>query len=153
MAKDQNEDRVQQATPESINEKIESETWTRVAHYKSKSVTEISDRIDELEKEWDIERYLGVNMSTLAMIGLATAAFTKNKTWNILPAVVLGFFFQHSVQGWCPPLPILRLLNIRTRKEIEQEKYALKLIRGDFGNISASTSSEISQLKRAIQKS
>jgi hypothetical protein len=92
-------------------------------------------------------------MSTLAMIGLATAAFTRNKAWNILPAVVLGFFFQHSVQGWCPPLPVLRLLNIRTRKEIEQEKYALKLIRGDFADISASAPSEISRLKQAIQKS
>ena len=148
-----NEDRVQEATPESINAKIEKDTWTKVANYHNKSYEEITSRIKELEKEWDIERYLGVNMSTLALAGLATAALTKKNTWNVLPAVVLAFFFQHSVQGWCPPLPILRLLNIRTRKEIEQEKYALKIIRGDFMSLPEPALSDISQIKLAIQKS
>ena len=92
-------------------------------------------------------------MSSLAMTGLATAALSKNKNWNILPAVVLAFFFQHSVQGWCPPLPILRLLKIRTSKEIEQEKYALKIICGDFNDVTKMSSQEIERLKQAITKS
>jgi len=70
----QSVDRVQEATPASINEKTESDTWTRAPHYRNKPVSEISRRIRELEREWDIERYLGVNMSTLVLIGLATAA-------------------------------------------------------------------------------
>ena len=147
------EDRVKEATPSSINKKIERETWLRVASYESKSVEEVSARIEELNSEWDIERYLGVNMSSLAMTGLATAALSKNKNWNILPAVVLAFFFQHSVQGWCPPLPILRLLRIRTSKEIEQEKYALKIIRGDFNDVNEVSEQEIERLKQAITKS
>ncbi len=105
MATNQNEDRVKQATPNSINQKIEAETWNRIAEFGNKSCSEITDRINELEKEWDIERYLGVNMSTLAMSGLAAGVFTKNKNWFALPATVLAFFFQHAVQGWCPPLP------------------------------------------------
>jgi len=92
-------------------------------------------------------------MSSLAITGLAAAAITKNKNWNILPAVVLGFFFQHVVQGWCPPLPIFRLLKIRTSKEIEQEKYSLKIIRGDFDYISHVPQHEIEKLKQAIKKS
>lgn len=148
----QSEDRVKEATPSSINEKIEADTWQRIANYTHESEAEISARIEELNKEWDIERYLGVNMSTLAITGLAAAAISKNKNWNILPAVVLGFFFQHSVQGWCPPLPILRLLKIRTSKEIEQEKYALKLIRGDFNNLENVSTAEIEKLKQAIKK-
>ena len=147
------EDRVKEATPSSINEKIEKETWLRVASYENKSVEEVSARIEELNSEWDIERYLGVNMSSLAITGLVTAAISKNKNWNILPAVVLAFFFQHSVQGWCPPLPLLRLLKIRTSKEIEQEKYALKIIRGDFDDITTVPRHEIEKLKQAIQKS
>ncbi len=147
-----NQDRVKEATPSSINEKIERETWLRVASYEDKTVEEISARIEELNKEWDIERYLGVNMSSLAMSGLVTAALSKNKNWNIVPAVVLAFFFQHSVQGWCPPLPILRLLRIRTSKEIEQEKYALKVIRGDFNDITKVSHQEIEKLKQAIKK-
>ncbi len=92
-------------------------------------------------------------MSTLAMSGLAAGAFSKNKNWLILPAIFLSFFFQHSVQGWCPPLPLLRKLNIRTSKEIEQEKYALKLIRGDFNNLQNVSAEEIENLKQAIKKS
>jgi hypothetical protein len=148
----QMEDRVQEATPASINERIEADAWTRVANYQNKPPGEISARIDELDREWDIERYLGVNMSTLALSGLAAAAFTKNKSWCILPGVVLAFFFQHSVQGWCPPLPILRLFNIRTRKEIEQEKYALKVIRGDFRNLPGTATSDLASIREAIQK-
>lgn len=148
-----NEDRVKEATPSSINTKIERETWLRIARYTNKGSEELSARIDALDKEWDIERYLGVNMSTVALSGLVTAALTKNKNWNILTAVVLGFFFQHSVQGWCPPLPILRLLKIRTAKEIEQEKYALKILRGDFNDITTVSHQEIEKLKKAITKS
>jgi len=92
-------------------------------------------------------------MSTLAISGLATAVLSKNKNWLILPGIVLGFFFQHSVQGWCPPLPVLRALNIRTSKEIEQEKYALKLVRGDFDNLENVSAEEIEKLKQAFKKS
>ena len=63
--KSNNHDRVKEATPSSVNAKIEAQTWRHVAEYSNKSATEISARIDELDKEWDIERYLGVNMSPL----------------------------------------------------------------------------------------
>ena len=146
-----NHDRVKEATPSSVNAKIEAQTWLRVAEYSNKSAAEISARIDELDKEWDIERYLGVNMSTLAMIGL-TLAYFVHINWLILPAIVLAFFFQHAVQGWCPPLPILRLFKIRTSKEIEQEKYALKIMRGDFNNLDINDT-HLNSIKQAVTKS
>jgi hypothetical protein len=49
-----------------------------------------------------------------------------------LPVVVAGFLLQHALQGWCPPLPVLRRLGVRTADEINQERYALKALRGDF---------------------
>jgi hypothetical protein len=42
------------------------------------------------------------------------------------------FFVQHAIQGWCPPIPIFRAYKVRTRPEIDREKYALKALRGDF---------------------
>jgi hypothetical protein len=149
-AKNEQEDRVKQATPGSINEKIENETWRHVAQYAGRSAAEITERIQKVDKEWDIERYLGVNMSTLAIIGL-TLAYFVHINWLILPAVVLLFFFQHSVQGWCPPLPILRLFKIRTGKEIEQEKYALKILRGDFDRVD-SQAAQVEHVKQAVTK-
>jgi len=145
-------DRVKQATPSSINQKIENETWQNVSGYINSNGNEITARLHQLEKEWDIERYLGVNMSTLALIGVALSYFV-HINWLILPAIVLLFFFQHSVQGWCPPLPILRLFKIRTRKEIEQEKYALKVIRGDFNNVQNTSATDIEKLKETIKLS
>ena len=59
----------------------------------------------------------------------------------MLPGIVLPFLFQHAVQGWCPPVPVLRRLGVRTREEIDREKYALKVLRGDFEK-SESPSSE-----------
>ena len=59
----------------------------------------------------------------------------SDKKWLLLSGVVLGFLFQHAVQGWCPPVPLLRQLGIRTRGEIDREKYALKALRGDFDHL------------------
>ena len=72
-----------------------------------------------------------MNASALAFTGLLLG-ITRNKRWLIVPSIVLPFLFQHAVQGWCPPIPVLRRLGVRTRKEIDREKYALKTLRGDF---------------------
>jgi len=56
----------------------------------------------------------------------------RSRCWLIVPAVVTSFLPQHAVQGWCPPLPVFRGLGLRTRREINREKYALKALRGDF---------------------
>ena len=82
-------------------------------------------RIGALDREWDVERVLEVNASTLALSGLVLGV-TVNKKWLLVPGVVLSFLLQHGLQGWCPPLPLLRRLGIRTRGEIDREKYALK---------------------------
>jgi hypothetical protein len=39
--------------------------------------------------------------------------------------IVQGFFLQHAIQGWCPPLPVLRRLGFRTVQEIEEERAIL----------------------------
>ena len=59
-------------------------------------------------------------------------AATEDRRWLALPAIVTGFLFQHAFQGWYPPLPILRRLGFRTADEINQERHALKALRGDF---------------------
>ncbi|HEX6849270.1 MAG TPA: hypothetical protein VF144_19930 [Chitinophagaceae bacterium] len=124
-------DRVRRNTSREINEDIDNTLRESIDYYKGKSKAEISQRIEELDSEWDIERVLETNMSAVALSGIALSVF-HNRKWIILPAIVLGFFVQHAIQGWCPPLPLFRKLGYRTRKEIDKEKYALKLLRGDF---------------------
>lgn len=62
----------------------------------------------------------------------AGLALLVDRRFALIPLVVGGFLLQHAVQGWCPPLPLFRRGGVRTQTEIEQERYALKAIRGDF---------------------
>jgi len=119
-------DRVRSSTASHVNEEIDLQTDINIQRYKGKNKTEILERIQMLDKEWDIERVLEVNASTLALTGLILG-LTKNRKWLFLPGIVLPFLLQHGLQGWCPPLPLLRRLGIRTRGEIDREKYALKI--------------------------
>lgn len=117
-------DRVRNSTSEEINSQIDDVTNSNIQYYSTRPAWEVKQRILALEKEWDIERVLEVNASTLALTGLVLG-MTLNKKWFALPAVVLPFLLQHGLQGWCPPLPILRRMGIRTQDEIGREKYAL----------------------------
>ncbi|CAN5191063.1 DUF2892 domain-containing protein [soil metagenome] len=126
-------DRVRENTPETDNQEIDQQIEKSVESYARKSNEEISKRIAELGREWDIERVLESNASILALTGLLLA--NRNKRWLFLSAVVLAFLLQHAIQGRCPPIPFFRKLKIRTRQEIDKERYALKVLRGDFDKI------------------
>lgn len=117
-------DRVRRSTAYHLNEQIDRATESNIRSYLNSSRSTIEKRIRELDEEWDVERILEVNASTLALTGVVLGV-TVNKKWLALPMVVLAFLFQHGVQGWCPPLPVLRRLGARTRGEIDREKYEL----------------------------
>jgi hypothetical protein len=127
-------DRVPEHTAEHINELIHHEMQERVARLAAAGPGAIDRRLKELDREWDIERTLETNAATLSAVGAALALFVHRR-FAILPLVVGGFLVQHAVQGWCPPLPIFRRYGVRTQSEIEQERYALKAIRGDFAQV------------------
>jgi hypothetical protein len=105
----------------------------RVRHFAA-DPSGISRRLRELDEEWDIERAIEANASLLAFTGVALGV-TSDRRWLLLPALVTAFLFQHATQGWCPPVPVLRRLGFRTAHEIEQERAALKAIRGDFDGV------------------
>jgi len=122
-------DRVPSHTPSDVNQRIVRQTEVAVDYY-SRHPEEIDSRLEQLDQEWDVERVLETNAATLALTG--TLLSLLNRRWILLPAVVTGFLLQHGIQGWCPPLPVLRRLGFRTPREIEAERYALKALRGDF---------------------
>jgi hypothetical protein len=120
-------DPVRHSTAPEVNREIDSRTNSNIRRYANSSEEVIHRRIDELDQEWDIERALEVNASTLALTGLLLGV-TVNRKWLLLPGVVLSFLLQHGLQGWCPPLPVLRRMGVRTRGEIDREKYELKAL-------------------------
>lgn len=139
-------DRVRQHTPSHLNQKIDEETLKRVWQYAREPREVLTGRIEQLEKEWDIERILETKAASLSLAGLILSA-TVDRRWLLLPAAVLTCLLQHSVRRTCLPVHLLRGLGIRTRKEIEAEKYALKVLRGDFDSINRA----VEQTHRAIE--
>src|SRR3954471_12503434 len=128
-------DAVRAGTKPNIQRKIDKNIREQIKHFASQPKEVITRRIFELENEWDIERVLEANA---AGIGLASLVWglTVNKKCLALTATVLGFLLLHSIQGWCPPVPVLRKLGVRTRREIDRELFALKVLRGDFQTVS-----------------
>ena len=124
-------ERVTENTPDAWNERIRRTTEANVRRYATADAGEIDARLEELDREWDIERTLEANAATASLVGLALGAFVDRRLF-VLPAVVAGFLLQHAVQGWCPPVPFFRRRGVRTQSEIEEERYALKALRGDF---------------------
>ena len=123
-------ERVPQATEEEVNRRIQRQTRARVRACAIEPGF-IDGRLRALDAEWDIERVLETNASIAAFAGVALGV-TVDRRWLVLPALVTAFLFQHAVQGWCPPLPLLRRAGFRTSREIELERIALKVLRGDF---------------------
>lgn len=127
------EQRVPQSTDDAVNRRIERDTRARLEYYAARP-TEIAERLRELDEEWDVERMLEANAAALALGG-TLAALLGRRRWLLLPGFVTAFLLQHAVQGWCPPLPLLRRVGFRTAREIETERNALRALRGDFSPI------------------
>ena len=122
--------RVEENTDEAINDRIYRQTVRNLSYFATQGSTEINRRLEELDHEWDVERTLEANAATLALFGIGVGAFVDRRFF-LFPVLVTGFLLQHAVQGWCPPLPVLRRLGIRTAREISTERLALKVLRGD----------------------
>jgi hypothetical protein len=130
-------DRVRENTDQDRLRHDDAELRERVRSYIGQPDEAISERIRELEGESDIERVLAANASTLALLGVLAGLFVDRR-FLLVPMVVLSFLLQHAIQGWCPPLPLFRRFGVRSRQEIDAERYALKALRGDFATLTRS---------------
>lgn len=118
--------RVPQHTPSHINRSIRHQIQRNIERYRQKPHL-IPQRMEELDREWDIERSVEAISAGLTLTGLALTIGVSRK-WLALPIVVQLFMLQHSLQGWCPPLMVLRRMGVRTAREIEDERHALRQI-------------------------
>lgn len=126
------EARVARSTAPAVNQRICKELEFNVAYY-ARHPEQIDERLRELDQEWDIERVLELNAGILGFTGATLGR--ASGLLSLLPAIVTGFLIQHAVKGWCPPVPLFRRLGVRTTQEINQERFALKALRGDFQDV------------------
>lgn len=129
--------RVEQHTAPEVNKQVMRDIEKNVAWHASAGEESINQRLRELDQEWDIERALETLASGFSLVGFVLAV--GNRKWLMLPAVVGTFMLMHGLQGWCPPLPVVRRLGFRTRSEIDKERFALKAVRGDFNALPPAT--------------
>ena len=127
-------DLVRDNTSPETARRIRAQTEASVAACARGGPAAIEQRLIELDREWDIDRWLESGAASLSLLGLALGS-TVSRKWFMLPAAVGAFLLQHTIQGWCPPLPVLRRLGVRTADEINPERYALKALRGDFSKM------------------
>jgi hypothetical protein len=132
-------DRVRASTETTINDRIDAETEYRLLQFANEPSASVSGRLEELDGEWDLERVLETEASSIGLAGLILAFFVS-KRFLLLPGVVGTMVFLHATQGWYPLLPIFRRLGLRTRNEIDRERYALKALRGDFAEVGSAES-------------
>ena len=127
-------ERARRHTPRRTLAKIDQQLERNVSFHGTRTKSDLAKRIAALEEEWSIERYLDTNASAIALSG-ALLGLTVSKKWLLLSVAVGGFLLQHAISGWCPPVPLLRRFGVRTRGEIDRERFALKALRGDFKNL------------------
>ncbi|MDQ0427334.1 hypothetical protein QOZ98_000159 [Planomicrobium stackebrandtii] len=117
--------KVAEAGPDHINQQIERDTEARINHFKRQNSQAIHARIDELEREWDTGKVLKAALAGIALSS-SLLALTTNQKWALLSGTASAFMLQYTLQGWCPPLSLIRRKGVRTPNEIQLEIQALR---------------------------
>ncbi|MBP3955975.1 hypothetical protein J8F10_11835 [Gemmata sp. G18] len=94
----------------------------------------ISDRLAQLEREWSAGRMTKAAIGVLIVVGLGLTALA-NPWWLVLPAIgglfLLQYLFGRS--SWLGAT--FREMGFRSGSDIDQERFALRALRGDFKNL------------------
>jgi len=95
----------------------------------------IEERLNELEREWSAGRATKVALGLFILIGMGLW-LSLGGWWYVVPIlgglVLLEYLFSRT--SWLGKL--FHEMGSRTGQEIEEEKFALKALRGDFATLS-----------------
>ena len=128
-------DSVRTHTPDEVNRRIDSQVEACVRHMaEHMDRPAISRYLQKLEGEWDVNRTLMVVAPAVSVLGLALGA-RWGRRWSAVAGVATGLLLHQGLMGFGPLASFTRLLGVRTRREIDLEKFALKALRGDFSRI------------------
>ena len=117
-------DRVRERTSANVLAKLDRRTAARVFRCAREGADSIKARIDELDREWDIERYLDINFVALSAVAEELGR-RGSRAWMALFRAQQVFLLMHATIGWCPPTAVFRRLGVRTQKEIDAERAVL----------------------------
>jgi len=136
------------STCDKLNGQIRQQTISSLKTYLGSDPTVLSERIRQLDREWDVERVLESGAGSLMLAGSLLGYRKSRCCWFLFTGTVGFFLLQHALQGWCPPLPAARAKGVRTAEEIGAEKTVLKRMRGDFAEDTADADSMLTQAEK-----
>lgn len=112
----------------------EANLETRLACLADAGPHAITDRIAQLDREWSAGRATKALIGVTIVVGFALTA-ALSPWWLILPAVgglfLLQYLFGRS--SWLGAT--FREMGFRSGQDIDQERFALRALRGDFKNL------------------
>lgn len=117
--------RVKISTDPAINKAIFKRTGSNIMELTNSTDAKIKHRISELDQEWDTERVLEANFAIVSILS-TILGYKVNRNFFLLGGIASVFLLQHALQGWCPPLSIIRRLGVRTAEEINYEKQVIR---------------------------
>jgi len=117
-----------------FSEQIDARIEQNIRFYATQPPEVISRRIEELDEEHDLDQTMALYGSGIGL-GSILLSFIGGKKWLFVGGITLGFLLKHALDGTSPYVPLVRKFGVRTREEIEREKYALKILRGDFADM------------------
>ena len=118
--------------------------------YYAKHPEEIDRRLWELDREWDVERVTEAEFGLSALVGIGLGLFWRK--WTFVGALAAGLLAYHAVQGRSPVGLAYRRMGFRTMNEIDQERFALKALRGDFGDLGMEGESDLVEKVRKAMR-
>jgi hypothetical protein len=124
------EDPIRDESPSWVNANIDRETLARLESMKDASPEEIEERVDELAWEYDVSCATTVTLATFSLAGLALSRLSSK--FLAVPAIASGLLVWENLPVPSAAAPLFRRLGFRSRTEIERERHALKMLRGDY---------------------
>lgn len=122
--------RVEINTSPALNQQFDNQLQENLSRYLDADHATIDRRLAELDREWNVERFIETEAPLMIGLGIALG-LTRSRKWFGLSAMAAGMVILHGVQGWYPLLPVFRRLGVRSQNEIEEERAALRVLRGD----------------------
>lgn len=129
----------------------QSRVRDNIRYYTSLGPDAVSRRIRQLDLEWDMSRAVSAGLSGLGVFGLVVGLL-GGRSFRLFTWMSLPLLFAASLGRWTPPAELTARWGLRTRREIEEERYALKALRGDFREVGGPSSEETGTLDRAASQ-
>lgn len=126
-------DMIRGRTPAEINKAIDEATLDVLEQYEDASPDEIHARLRELDRTRDVEGWVEL---TAGVATLCTVPFAmRSRKLGFLAAIPGAIVLAHALGAVDPLTPLLRMMGVRSKSEIDRERFALKLLRGDFERV------------------